>query len=165
MRAAAMAHAQKVPPAVVLIGTELAAAAVNLAPSEDGHANRTSGCNQKQGVLVLSAALRLVAQADTGMWLQGARQKISEGGLYAQWVRSCFGAGMPTTDGGVAQETGQVEILHVGQEQGASEAFQDTPCLRGLEVRGLYCRCEGICCSNFPNCYPRRAECNLTANK
>ena len=136
VRAAATAHAQKVPPAVELIGTELAAAAVNLAPSEDGHANRTVGCNQKQGVLVLSAALQLVAQADTSIWLQGSRQKVVEGGLYAQWVRSCFGAGVPNIDGGVAQETGQVEIVHVGQEQGASEVFQDTPCPRGLEVRG-----------------------------
>lgn len=139
VRAAAMAHAQKIPPAVVVIGTELAAAAVNLAPSEDGYANRTVGCNQKQGVQVLSAALRLVAQADTSMWMLGAQQKVGEGELYAQWVRGCFGAGVPNTDGSIALETGQVEILHTGQEQGASEVIQDTPCLRGLEVRGLYC--------------------------
>ena len=129
-----MAHAQKIPPAIVVIGTELAAAAVNLAPSEGGFTNRTVGCNQKQGVQVLSAALRLVAQADTGMWMQRAQQKVGEDGLYAQWVRSCFGAGVPNADDSVVLETGQVEILHVRQEQGASEVVQDTPCLRGLEV-------------------------------
>ena len=136
VRAAATAHAQKIPPAIVLIGTELAAAAVNLAPSGDDHASRTVACNQKQGVLVLSAALRLVAQADAS--LQGARQKPAECGLYAQWVRSCFGARLSNTDGGVVQEAGQAEVAHVGQEQGTSDMLQEAPCLRGWEVRGLH---------------------------
>lgn len=109
VRAAAMAHAQEVPPAIALLGTELAAAAINLVPpSGDGNGHRIAGCDQRQGVLVLSAALRLVAQAD--VCSQGVRRSNNEGGLYAQWVRSCFGVASPGEDAVAAQDLGIMEV-------------------------------------------------------
>lgn len=141
VRAAATAHPQKIPAAVALIGTELAGAAVNFIPSGDGNVSRMTGCNQQQGVLVLSAALRLVAQAD--ICLQGARRRTGEGGLYAQWVRSCFGP--QAGDGCAAQEVGQAEVRPAppghGQEKWTPEPHADGSRLSGSEVRELrwYC--------------------------
>lgn len=137
VRAAAKAHTQKIPPAVALIGTELAAAAVNLVPSGEANVNRLGGCTQQQGVMVLSSALRLVAEADTDS--QGAPRRTGESGLYAQWVRSCFAVGSPTRNEGVAQGVVQAEIKQAppghGQEQEAPELCGDVPGLHGSMVR------------------------------
>lgn len=137
VRAAATAHPQEVPAAVAFIGTELAGAAVNFIPSGDGNVSRMTGCNQQQGMLVLSAALQLVAQAD--VCLQGARRRTGEGGLYAQWVRSCFGP--QRGDGCAAQEVGQVEDRPSpqghGQEKWMPEPHAGGSRLSGLEVHEL----------------------------
>lgn len=137
VRAAATAHPQEVPAAVALIGAELTGAAINFIPSGDGNVSRMTGCNQQQGVLVLSAALQLVAEAD--VCLQGARRRTGEGGLYAQWVRSCFGP--QRGDGCAAQDVGQAEGRSApqrhGQEKWMPEPHADGWRLSGSEVQEL----------------------------
>ncbi|CAM9413171.1 unnamed protein product [Ectocarpus sp. 12 AP-2014] len=127
VRAAATAHADEVPAAVAEIGTELAAAAVNAVPSGN---SRPTGLNQQQGVLVLSAAFRLVAEADVCS-RGGTHKRAAEGGgLYAQWVRSCLGV-----VGGAAKVFDQAEAMPAPQEgTRASESHGERPQLSCLEV-------------------------------
>lgn len=132
VRAAATAHPE-IATRIVSIGTEMAEAAVNFVPSGDGTASRTIECNQQQGVLILSAAFRLVAQADAGF--QGARTGNGEGELYAQWFTNCFG---PQGEGGPARGDWLAGIRPAspgrGQEDGASEANEAGSQLSGSEV-------------------------------
>lgn len=110
IRAAAMAHQKEVPSAIARIGTEVAALAINLAPSGDTSEERLAGCNYPQGVVVLSAALRLVWQADAPSVQE--RQTTSEGGLYAKWVRSCFGVGAPAGGREAAPDVSHMDVAH-----------------------------------------------------
>lgn len=139
VRAAALAHTQEVPPAIALLGTELAAAAINLVPSGDGNGHRIAGCDRQQGVLVLSAALRLVAQAD--VCSQGARRSNNEGGSYARWIRSCFGVASSGEEIVAAQDPAKPDVRQCQAGQGAQNAVSDQ-CwqeseLHGSEVGGL----------------------------
>lgn len=130
VRAAATAHTDEVPAAVADIGTDLAAAAVNAVPSGN---SRPTGFNQQQGVLVLSAAFRLVAEADVCSRGGTDKRAAEGGGLYAQWVRSCLGV-----DGGAAQVVDQAEVRPAPQEgTRASDPHGERPQLSCLEV------CEG----------------------
>lgn len=114
----------------------MAEAAVNFVPSGDGTVSRTIGYNQQQGVLVLSAAFRLVAQADVGS--QGVRSGTGEGGLYAQWFTNCFG---PQVEGGATPRFGQAEVRPAspgcGQEKRAPDTHEAGSQLSGSEVREL----------------------------
>lgn len=139
VRAAAMAHTQEVPPAIALLGTELVAAAINLVPSGDGNGHRIAGCDRQQGVLVLSAALRLVAHAD--VCSQGARRSNNEGGSYARWIRSCFGVASSGEDAVAAQDPAKPDVRQCQAGQGVQNAVSDQ-CpqeseLHGSEVGGL----------------------------
>lgn len=113
----------------------MAEAAVNFVPSGDVSSSRTIGCNQQQGVLVLSAAFRLVAHADFAY--QGTRRGTGEGGLYAQWFTNCFG---PRLEGGASREVEQAEVRPAspgfGQEKRAPEPHGAGPqlLLSGSEV-------------------------------
>ncbi|CAM9923426.1 unnamed protein product [Scytosiphon promiscuus] len=120
VRAAATAFPQDVPSAVALTGTEMAAAAVNFIPSGDGNTSRTKGCNQQQGVLVLSAALRLVAEADVCSQRIQSGGVEGEGGLYAAWARSCFG-----TDDRIANVVGSADDIHPQQGHGQETQMRD----------------------------------------
>lgn len=133
VRAAATAYPRDLPPAVALSGTEMAAAAVNFVPSGDANASRTNGCNQPQGVLVLSAALRLVAEADvTSQGTQG-RDVEGEDGLYASWVRSFLGV---DESAGIA--VGPAEVGAAQQEHGEEAQMRDVhPPPSGSEVRDV----------------------------
>ncbi|CAM9654224.1 unnamed protein product [Ectocarpus sp. 12 AP-2014] len=127
VRAAATAHADEVPAAVADIGTELAAAAVNAVPLGN---SRPTGFNQQQGVLVLSAAFRLVAEADVCSRGGTDKRAAEGGGLYAQWVRSCLGVA-----GGPAKVFDQAEAMPAPQEgTRASEPHGEQPQLSCLEA-------------------------------
>ncbi|CAM9570933.1 unnamed protein product [Ectocarpus sp. 6 AP-2014] len=127
VRAAAAAHADEVPAAVADIGTELAAAAVNAVPSGNSW---PTGFNQQQGVLVLSAAFRLVAEADVCSRGGTDRRAAEGGGLYAQWVRSCLGVAS-----GAAKVVDQAEVMPAPQEgTRASELHGERPQLSCLEA-------------------------------
>lgn len=127
VRAAATAHADEVPAAVADIGTELAAAAVNAVPSGN---SRPTGFNQQRGVIVLSAAFRLVAEADVCSRGGTDKRAAEGGGLYAQWVRSCLGVA-----GGAAKVLDQVEVMPSPQEgTRASEPHGERPQISCLEV-------------------------------
>lgn len=135
--AAATAHSRVIPPAVALIGTELAAAAVNLVPSGDADVPGMTDYSQEQGVLVLSVALRLVAQADVSS--QGADSTpYSRGGLYARWVRGCFGVVSRTEDAGLENGSNQVrskpDPSECARETGVSDRSADTHVI-GSKVR------------------------------
>lgn len=136
VRAAATAHPQEIPAALALVGTEMAETAVNFIPSGDGNVSRTAGCNQQQGVLVLSAALRLVQAADIS---QGARKRKSgEGGLYTQWFTSCFGP--RKGEDGVPPRADQADVrpgpqgTGSGYETRVSESPDEGSRLSGSEV-------------------------------
>lgn len=111
----------------------MAEAAVNFVPSRDGASSRTIGCNQQQGVLVLSAAFRLVAHADIAS--QGTRRGIGQGGLYAQWFTNCFG---PQGECGASRGVEQAEVRPAspgfGQEKRVPEPHGAGPQLSGSEV-------------------------------
>ena len=144
VRAAATAHPQEIPAALALIGTEMAEAAVNFVPSGDGNVSRTAGCNQQQGVLVLSAALRLVQAADIS---QGARKRrTGQGGLYTQWFTSCFGP--QKGEGGAAQKVDQADVRPAPQggshETNVPEPQEEGSRLSGSEV--CVCACTGVSC-------------------
>ncbi|CAM9876477.1 unnamed protein product, partial [Ectocarpus sp. 4 AP-2014] len=127
VRAAATAHADEVPAAVADLGTELAAAAVNAVPSGN---SRTTGFNQQQGVLVLSAAFRLVAEADVCSRGGTDKRAAEGGGLYAQWVRSCLGVA-----GGAAKVFDQAEAMPAPEDgTRASEPHGERPQLSCLEA-------------------------------
>lgn len=127
VRAAATAHADEVPAAVADIGTELAAAAVNAVPSAN---SRPTGFNQQQGVLVLSAAFRLVAEADVCSRGDTDKRAAEGSGLYAQWVRSCLGVA-----GSAVQVVDQAEVRPSPQEgTRASGPHGERPQLSCLEV-------------------------------
>lgn len=107
VRAAASVHPQSIPLAVAAMGTELAAAAVNVVPVEDFGGARVS---QDQGVLVLSASLRLVGQADRRSHNAPCNAIISDG-LYSQWMHSCFGATAAiVVESGSAQKIDDVAV-------------------------------------------------------
>lgn len=153
VRAAATAHPQ-IQARIALIGIEMAEAAVNFVPSGNGTVSRTIGCNQQQGVLVLSAAFRLVAQADVGF--QGARRGTGEGGLYAQWFTSCFG---PQEEGSATQRVGQTEVRPASPGCGGQEKRAPEPHGAGLLPSGSEV-CEKRWFSGFKtsfrNTIPRR---------
>lgn len=132
VRAAATAHPQ-IPARIASIGIEMAEAAVNFVPSRDGTISRTIGCNQQQGVLVLSAAFRLVAQADVGS--QETRKRTGGGGLYSQWFTNCFG---PKGEGGASRGVEQAEIRPASpgfdQDKQAPEPHGAGPQLSRSEV-------------------------------
>lgn len=111
----------------------MAEAAVNFVPSRDGTVSRTVGCNQQQGVLVLSAAFRLVAQADVAS--QGTRRRTGEGGVYARWFTNCFGSqGEGFASRGVEHAEVRPASPGIGMEKRAPEPHGAGSQLSGSEV-------------------------------
>lgn len=140
VHAAAAAHPE-MQARIAVIGIEMAEAAVNFVPLGDGAASRTFGCSQQQGVLVLSAAFRLVAEADVGC--QRARRGTSEGGgLYSKWFTNCFG---PQGEGGATQRVGQAEVRPAPADCG-----QEKLALRPHGASSQLSRSE-VCKSTIPS--------------
>lgn len=124
VRAAASVHAESVPLAVAAMGTELAGAAVNIVPVGDSGGARVSGCTQDQGVLILSAALRLVAQADRRSHSPPCSAILTDG-LYSQWMHSCFGVAATVGESGGAQKMDDVAVER-SLPRGRSEQTRDS---------------------------------------
>lgn len=127
VRAAASVHPKAVPLAVAAMGTELAGAAVNIVPVGDVGGVRVS---QDQGVLILSASLRLVAQADRRSHSAPCSAPFTNDGLYSQWMHSCFGAtAAVVVESGGVQKMDDVAVKP-SLPRGRSEQAKDSNALQ-----------------------------------
>lgn len=126
LRAAVIAYPQDIPHAVALLGTELVEKALNLTTSRDSGSNHMIAYSHEQGLRVLSAALRLVAEADER---SKARDSIfGDQDLYSQWFRNCFGEATANSGRSAPQSTVDVQskMGSITQAAGVVSSFSES---------------------------------------